>query len=274
VIVVECAFNQKSKILNRKSSPMIDSHCHLTDPRLGDQLAGVIARARVAGVSMLITIGTSPDDSAAAIAVAEKYPDVVRAVVGVHPNHCGEVEVEALSRIKDLAQHPLVVAVGEMGLDYFHNHADRKRQRVFFERQLSIAVDAKKPVVIHSREAIKDALQVVKTFGPVRAVFHCFTGTLDEAHAIVEAGHYVGFTGPITYKNNDALRETVRVVPSDRILIETDAPYLSPEPVRSHKTCEPAFVAHTLAQLALIRGILLHEADAMTTQNTRAFYGM
>jgi TatD DNase family protein len=253
---------------------MVDSHCHLTDSRLGDQLGGVIARARGAGVSMLVTIGTSPDDSAAAVALAEQYPDTVRAVVGVHPNYCGEVALDALSRIQELAAHPLVVAVGEMGLDYFHNHADRRRQRLFFERQLAIAVEVNQPVVIHSRQAVADALMIVQSFAPMRAVFHCFTGTVDEAQAIVEAGHYVGFTGPITYKNNDILRQAVEFVPLDRILIETDAPYLSPDPVRATKICEPAFVAHTLRQLALIKGISEHEADTITTRNTRQFYGL
>ncbi len=253
---------------------MIDSHCHLTDPRLGDQLDAVLDRAVDAGVTQFVTIGTDPDDAVHAIAVCEKHPTRVRCAIGIHPNHCQTVELSAVGQIRDLAGHRSVVAIGEMGLDYFHRLSDRARQRQFFEAQLNLAAETTRPVVIHCREAVDDAIAVLRSFPTVRSVFHCFTGTVDEAVRIVEAGHMLGFTGPITYKKNDELREAVRLTPIERILVETDAPYLSPEPVRSQKTCEPAFVAHTLAMVARVKGILLQEADRATTENTNRFYGM
>ena len=224
-------------------------------------------------VTQMVTIGTTPDDGRAAISLCERYPQV-RCAIGVHPNHSHEVGDEAIEELRQLAASPTVVALGEMGLDYFHQYADRKRQRRFFEAQLALAVELGKPVVIHSREAIDDSLAILRNFAGVRCVFHCFTGSIAECDAITATGHYVGFTGPITFKKNDLLRECVRRVPADRLLIETDAPYLSPEPVRSQKTNEPAFVAHTLAKVAEVRGILVREADALTAENTKRFYDL
>lgn len=253
---------------------MIDSHCHLTDPRLGAQLDAVLARAAAANVTHLVTIGTDPDDAAEAIAVCEKHPVRVRCAVGIHPNYCQNVELSAVERIRELSAHPSVVALGEMGLDYHYDFAEPSRQKRFFEAQLNLAAELGRPVVIHCREAVSDALDILKGYPSVRCVFHCFTGTVDEAVRIVNAGYLLGFTGPITFKKNDALRECVRQTPLDRILVETDAPYLSPEPVRSQKTCEPAFVAHTLAMVAKVKGLLIDEVDRATAENTRRFYQM
>ena len=253
---------------------MIDSHCHLTNPRLHDQLDRVLARAAAAGVSRMVTIGTDPDDAAAAITLCEKYPPL-RCAIGVHPNECENLELAAVDRIADLIAHPMVVALGEMGLDY-HYDGNRARQRTFFEAQLALAASRSPawPVVIHCREAVDDALAVLAGFPQVRCVFHCFTGTADEAVRIVAAGHFLGFTGPVTFKNNDALRAIVKQTPLDRILVETDAPYLSPEPVRKQGTCEPAFVAHTLAAIACEHDVSVAEMDAITTRNTERFYGL
>ncbi|HEY0009471.1 MAG TPA: TatD family hydrolase [Tepidisphaeraceae bacterium] len=252
---------------------MIDSHCHLTDPRLLSQLDAVLDRAAAAGVNGMVTIGTTPDDAERAIAICERHPQV-RCAIGVHPNHSHEVGPEAINCLRELAASPTVVAIGEMGLDYFHQYADRRRQRQFFEAQLALASDLGKPVVIHSREAIDDALAVTAGFPGVRCVFHCFTGSIEEADRIAEAGHWLGFTGPITFKKNDLLRECVRRTAINQLLIETDAPYLSPEPVRSQKTNEPSFVAHTLAKVAEIKGMLVRDADRRISWNTKAFYGM
>ena len=253
---------------------MIDSHCHLTDPRLGEQLAGVFERATAAGVTQMITIGVDPSDAARAIATAEKFPDRVRCAIGIHPNHCGVEPFESIDRIAELAENTCVVAIGEMGLDYFHKMADRSRQRHFFEKQLELAARLGKPAVLHCREAIADALAILRDHAPVRCVFHCFTGTVAEAEAIAAGGHYVGFTGAVTYKNNAHLREAARILPTDKILVETDAPYLSPEPVRKTKTCEPAFVRHTLEAVAMARAQTLAELDFITAANTRRFYGL
>lgn len=252
---------------------MVDSHCHLTDPRLFEQLDDVLARAREAKVEQIVTIGTDPSDAEAAIAVCERHA-MVRCAIGIHPNETGNVELDAVDRIRELMKHPSVVAMGEMGLDFYWDKVDRVRQQRFFEAQLQVASELAMPVVIHSREAVRETLEVLRAFPSVRCVFHCFTGSAEEAAGILDAGHHLGFTGPITFKKNDVLREVVKMTPLDRLLVETDGPYLSPEPLRSKKVCEPAFVAHTLAMVAQVKGILFSEADAITAATTRAFYRM
>jgi TatD DNase family protein len=251
---------------------MIDSHCHLTDARLQSQLAGVLTRAAAAGISRMITIGTTLPDDEAAIALCGKLSNV-RCAIGVHPNYTHESDPNDLPKLRDLQKDPSVVALGEMGLDYFHHFAPRVGQMEFFEFQLDLAREVNRPVVIHSREATDDTLAVMRAFPSVRAVFHCFTGTPDEARKILDAGYLLGFTGAITYKKNDALREAVALTPLDRMLIETDAPYLAPEPKRSQKTNEPALVIHIAETAARVKGITIDELERLTTQNTAKFFG-
>jgi TatD DNase family protein len=192
--------------------------------------------------------------------------------VGVHPNYCNEVADDAVESLRPLLTHDCVVAVGEMGLDYHWKTVDPARQATFFRQQLMLARDVDKPIVIHSREAIADSLAILREFPGVVGVFHSFTGTPDEARAIVEQGFFIGFTGPVTYKKNDALREAARLVPMDRIVVETDAPYLSPEPMRSQKINEPALVMHVARRLADDRGMSLTEFDRITTDNARRLF--
>jgi TatD DNase family protein len=252
---------------------MIDSHCHLTDRRLAMQLPAVLDRAAAAGVKRMVTIGTKPTDWEPAIAVAWKYANV-RCAIGVHPNHCHEVEIDSMDVLRRLQEQPGVVAVGETGLDYHYDYADPERQKQFFEAHLALAADLNRPVVIHCREAVEDSLAILRNGPKVRAVFHCFTGTPDEATKILDAGYFLGFTGVLTFKNADPLRQAAKAAPADRILVETDAPYLSPEPMRKEKVNEPAWVMHTAAILASVRGVGIEEIDRITTANTKAFYGM
>lgn len=250
---------------------MIDSHCHLTDPRLHSQLAGVLTRAAAAGVSGMITIGTDLADDQAAIALCQKLPNV-RCAIGVHPNYTHEADLNDLPRLRELQADPSVVALGEMGLDYHHNFSPRQRQLAFFEPQLQLAQELDRPVVIHSRESTDDTLAVMRQFPGVRAVFHCFTGTPDEARKILDAGYWLGFTGAITFKKNNALREALAITPLDRMLVETDAPYLTPEPMRSQKTNEPALVMHVAERVARVTGNALDEIDRTTTRNCETLF--
>jgi len=251
---------------------MIDSHCHLTDPRLFEQLDDVLARARAAGVTRMITIGTEPADDRAAIDVCRGRPNL-RCAIGVHPNYCHEVEFEpAIQGLRELQRDPSVVALGEMGLDYHHGFADHATQKRFFEAQLSLATEVRRPVVIHCREAVDDTLEVMRGYSNVRAVFHCFTGTLEEARKILDAGYLLGFTGVITFKKSDELREAVRITARDRLLVETDAPYLAPEPMRKVKTNEPALVMYTAQVVAQQWGTTVKEVDRETTQNVERFF--
>jgi TatD DNase family protein len=251
---------------------MIDTHCHLTDPRLSVQLDDVIERARVAGVTRMITIGTDLQDGRAAIALCRGRENL-RCVVGIHPNYTQEATLADVPALRGMQGDASVVALGEMGLDYFHKFADRKHQAAMFEAQLGLAVELGRPVVIHSREAIDDTLEIMRRFPGVRAVFHCFTGTADEAERILADGYWISFTGPVTYKKNDALRDVVRRVPMDRLMVETDAPYLSPEPMRGQKTNEPALVMYTAAKVAEVKGMGLDELDRVTTENAGRFFG-
>jgi len=249
---------------------MIDTHCHLTDPRLAAQLAPVMIHAAAAGVERMVTIGTHPADWEPCLQVCRKLSNV-RCALGVHPNYCNEAELDELQRLRDLQSDPAVVAVGEMGLDY-HYDTPKDRQREFFAAQLQIAADLQRPIVIHSRQAIDDCLAMLKDFAISAAVFHCFTGTMDEARRIVAAGWLIGFTGVVTFKKSDELRQIVAWAPADRILIETDAPYLSPEPKRNQKVNEPALVAHVAGALAIVRCVTFEEIDRITTENARRFY--
>ena len=252
---------------------MIDSHCHLSDPRLFDQIDAVLARAAASGVTGMITVGTEIADDHLALEIAGRYRDRVRCAVGIHPNHCQNTGMEDLDALAMLAVNDLVVAVGETGLDYHYDRADRAKQRQFFEAQLALAVKIDKPVIIHCREAVEDTLAVLGAFPTARCVFHCFTGTVVEADAIIEANGYIGFAGPVTFKKNDTLRRVIDAVPLDRMMVETDSPYLSPEPVRSSKVCEPAFTAHTLRVVAEVKGRNVHDVDAIMRATTRAFFG-
>jgi TatD DNase family protein len=251
---------------------MIDTHCHLTDPRLGDQLPSVLQRAQAAGVGRMISIGTGLEDDQAVIELCAKLPNV-RCAIGVHPNYTAETELADLPRLRDMQSAPSVVALGEMGLDYHYDRAPRDKQKAVFEFQLQLATELNRPVVIHCREATDDCLAMMRNFPAVRADFHCFTGTLPEAKQILDAGYMLGFTGAVTFKKNDELREVVKQTPIDRVLVETDAPYLTPEPMRKQKTNEPALVIHVARLVAQIKGMEYEAFDEVAEKNATAFFG-
>jgi TatD DNase family protein len=223
-------------------------------------------------VTRFITIGTGLADDEAVVALCRGRPDV-RCSIGVHPNYSHEAEVADLPRLRDLQRDRSVVALGEMGLDYHHHYSPRTKQFQIFEPQLALAAELNRPVVIHCREATDDCLAVMRGFPAVRAVFHCFTGTPEEARKILDAGYLLGFTGAITFKKNDGLREAVGLTPPDRMLVETDAPYLTPEPHRSQKTNEPAMVVHVAATVARVKGMTVEEVDRLTTANAGRHFG-
>lgn len=250
---------------------MIDSHCHLTDPRLKEQLEEVLARAAGAGVGRMITIGTDLEDDRATIDVCRGRGNL-RCAIGIHPNYSQDAKLEDVARLKGLIGEASVVALGEMGMDYHYQYSPREHQRAIFEGQLQLAVESGLPVVIHCREAVDDTLAVMKGFPSIPAVFHCFTGALEDAKKILDAGYLLGFTGVITFKKNEELREVVRITPMDRLLLETDAPYLSPEPMRKQKTNEPALIVHTAAVMAQVKGVAVEEMDRITSENAARFF--
>ena len=250
---------------------MIDSHCHLTYDQLSSHLDDVLARAAAAGVDRIITIGTSLPDCQKAIDLCRTHPNI-RCAIGIHPHHAAEAADSDLDLLRDLQQQPQVLALGEMGLDYHHDFSPRPRQREIFLRQLDLARQTQKPIVIHCRQAIDDCLAILHDFPNIPAVFHCFTGSLAEAKRILDRGYLLGFTGIVTYKKSDDLREVVKRTPLDRLLLETDAPYLAPEPQRRRKFNEPSLLPHTAATIAKLKGLPQKDLAHQTATNTTQFF--
>lgn len=255
---------------------LIDTHAHLTFPELRDQIDGVLARCDEAGVERVITVGTDLDDAGNAIALARRYPGRIHAAVGVHPHEAEKVCDCDLDKIIELWDDPVVVGLGEMGLDYHYDFADRGVQRRVLARQLEAASSRSKPVVIHCREAFDDMLAVLLEHGfdQQPAVFHCFTGTAAEAVKIAEHGWRISFTGIVTFPRSIELKEIARSYPSQALMIETDSPYLSPVPVRGVRPNEPTHVVHVAAFLAQLRGVSLKELTEQTRRNSMAFFGL
>lgn len=245
---------------------LVDSHCHLDFPDFAPELDAVMARARAAGVGRFVTISTRVKRHPQVLAVAERFPDVFCSV-GTHPHHVDEemdVDVETLVAI---AKHPKVVAIGEAGLDYHYDTGPRDNQAKSFRVHIEAARQTGLPLVIHSRDCDADMAQILKEeAGGFTAVLHCFTAGRELAFTAMDLGHYVGFTGILTFKNSEALREIAKALPADRILVETDSPYLAPVPYRGKK-CEPAYVAETAKVLASVRGVSPADIARQTTEN-------
>ncbi|MDD4891587.1 MAG: TatD family hydrolase [Phycisphaerae bacterium] len=256
---------------------LIDSHAHLTDHRLLSQIDDVINRARAGGLAGILTIGTRTEDNLLAGELAERYPDVW-AAGAIHPHDSAKFSPDMLPALREFLARPRVVALGEIGLDYHYDFAPRDVQHRSFEAQLMLAAELGKPVIIHSREAIADTLAIVARLraahGPIRGVFHSFTGTADEAKAILEAGFFLSLSGVVTFKKSDALHAVARLVPADRLLLETDSPYLSPEPMRRVKVNEPALLVHTLAKVAELRDGTRDSLAEQTARNVEALFGI
>lgn len=247
---------------------LVDSHCHLDFPDFAAELDAVVGRARAAGVGRMVTISTRVKKHAQVIAIAEKYADVFCSV-GTHPHHAREeLDIDAKALIA-LAKHPKIVAIGEAGLDYHYDTGPREDQAKSFRQHIAAARETGLPLVIHSRDCDADMAAILREEmgkGAFKAVLHCFTGGRDLAFTAIELGHYVSFTGILTFKNSEALRAIAAALPADRILVETDSPYLAPVPYRG-KRCEPAYVVETAKVLAETRGVSPDEIARATTEN-------
>lgn len=245
---------------------LIDTHVHLDSKRFDPDRGEVIQRALEAGIQM-ITVGTDIASSEAAIKIAQEYG--IYAAVGIHPHeahrfvHDDKLDRGVLAQLETLLQQERVVAVGEIGLDYFKNYSPREAQLIALREQLALAERFDKPVVIHNREAEGDLIEVLRGF-EVGGVVHSFTGAL--AHEILNLGLYLGVNGIVTFPNSGGLREAVRVIPKDRLLLETDAPFLAPAPYRGKRN-EPLYVRHVAERVAKLRGLSLEELTEATTRN-------
>ena len=255
---------------------LIDSHAHIQGKEYAGEIDAVIARARAAGVEKIIAVGGAGDMSSntEAVALAKTFSDIY-ATVGMHPHDAKDVGAEELQKLKNLAAEPKVVAIGETGLDYYYNHSPREVQRRVFGQFIHLARETGLPIVVHERDAAQDVADLLRTegAGKLRGVIHCFTGNYEAARAYLDLGFYISFTGIITFKNADALRDVVRNVPLERMLVETDSPYLTPVPHRGKRN-EPAYVRYVAETVARIKGLSLEEVARVTTQNVRELFGV
>jgi TatD DNase family protein len=256
-------------------APLVDTHAHLDDRRLKGRLDQVLRSASGSGVVQVVAVATSAEDSASVLAIAREHPGVF-ASVGIHPNDAIEAKPGDWELIRELADHPEVVALGETGLDRHWDRTPFEIQQDYFGRHLGLAFEIDLPIIIHSRKSHRDIVAQLARLGrPVRGVLHSFTGTWLEAQEVLDLGLYVSFAGLLTFANKslDPLRDAAARMPLDRLLIETDAPYLSPHPFRG-KDNEPARVAWTAAKLAEIRGMPLQELAEATTANARRLFAL
>jgi TatD DNase family protein len=287
----------------RHDTMLIETHAHLDYPDFASDFDDVLRRANEAGVTRIITIGTSIESSRRAVDLAEKYPNIF-AVIGVHPTCAEEAEEDVVTPLRELAKNPRVVALGETGLDYhrlpsieiakerktqvfakalqtsteeeieagIHDGAYKSKQASLFEQQLDLAVELGLNVVIHQRDAWDDTLEIMRPYATkVRGVFHCFGGSLEQASEVLDLDHLVSFTGIVTFKNGVAVRDVAAQVPLWKFMVETDCPYLAPVPFRG-KRCEPAHTRIVAETIASARGVSLEDVAQMTTDTAEKFF--
>ena len=253
--------------------PFVDSHCHLDFPELAESLPDVLAQMRHNDVIGALCVSVNLEGFPRVLALAEQHPNIF-ASAGVHPDYEG-VEEPDVARLIELARHPKVIAIGETGLDYFRLKGDLEWQRARFRNHIRAARESGKPLIIHTREAAADTLRIMAEEGADKAggVMHCFTETWEVAEAALAMGFYISFSGIVTFKNAKQLKDVAQRVPLERILIETDAPYLAPAPHRGRLN-QPAYVKHVAEEIALLRGITLAETGQRTTENFARLFGL
>jgi TatD DNase family protein len=248
---------------------LVDSHCHLDDPRFDGDRELVIERAANAGVEIILTVGTGegPPDLEAGLRVASTHERIF-ATVGVHPHDASKAAGDTWDRLRQLVAHPKVLAIGEIGLDYYYDNSPRVQQQAAFEEQLRISKETGKPVIIHTRDAWEDTMRILRGNWTASGIMHCFSGGPSEAKQALDMGFYLGFGGVITFPKADKVREAAKFTPLDRILVETDAPYLAPVPHRGKRN-EPVFVLDTARRLAELKEIPIEELAEASTGNFR-----
>ena len=251
---------------------LVDSHCHLDFPELCDNIESILASMRENGVIAALCVGVNLSDFTKVRAIAEAYPHIY-ASVGVHPDY--EVEEPTIGEIERLADHEKVIAIGETGLDYFRLKGDLEWQRERFRTHIRAARRAGKPLIVHTREAASDTLRIMEEekAGDVGGVMHCFTESLEVARAAMEMNFLISFSGIVTFKKALALKEVARSVPLDKMLVETDSPYLAPVPYRG-KTNQPAYVLHVAEEIASLKGLTAEEVGRATTGNFSRLFGL
>jgi TatD DNase family protein len=254
---------------------LIDTHCHLTFDDLAGDIDGVIERSRAAGVTGWITVGTDPQENRKAVALADKFENMY-AAVGIHPHDAKDMTAETLTELKELAQNEKVVAIGETGLDFHYNFSNKTDQKRAFAAQLQIARESNLPIIVHCREAFDETMDILKQHGAgvKRIVFHCFSGSAEQAGIVLDHGFYISFTGVVTFKNAEDIRQAAGIVPTDRLMLETDCPYMSPEPMRKQRINEPALMIHTAKFLAELKQMPLSDFAKAVTSTSKTFFDL
>ncbi len=255
---------------------LIDTHCHLTFAELAGDVEGVITRSIAAGVTGWVTVGTDAEQIKKVLAVAGRYENMY-AAVGVHPHYAKDVSPDDLIYLKEAVKNDKVVAVGETGLDFHYNFSEQDRQKEIFRVQLEIAREVDKPVIVHCREAFDETMAILDDFAGrlKKVVVHCFSGNAQEAQIILAKGWYISFTGIVTFKKKvEQTIEAARIVPVERMMVETDAPYISPEPVREQRPCEPALMVHTAMKLAQIKEMDFEDFAKAVTATSKRFFNL
>jgi TatD DNase family protein len=254
---------------------LIDTHCHLTFDDLAGDIDAVIERSIAAGVTSWLTIGTDPEQNRKAVELAQRFENLY-AAVAIHPHDAKTVTSDTLADLKKLAANPKVVAIGETGLDYHYNHSLHEDQRCVFAQHLKIAAELNLPVIIHCREAFNETLQILDSCAgsTKKVVFHCFSSSAEQAKIVLKRGFYISFTGVVTFKNAEKNRLAAAVVPLDRLMLETDCPYMSPEPMRKQKVNEPALLIHTAKFLADLKHMELNDFASAVTTTSKTFFNL
>lgn len=254
---------------------LIDSHAHLDDRRFDGDRDRIINSLEDNGVELVINVGAGMVSSKASVELANKYENIY-AVVGVHPHSAKELEGRDLSELKELAQQDKVVAIGEIGLDFYYDNSPRDVQRKWFKAQIDLAKELDMPVVIHTRDAAQETFDILKGAaedGKLKCLLHCYSGSVEMAEEYIKLGFYISLAGPVTFRNARVPKEVAKVVPLDRLMIETDSPYLTPEPYRGKRN-EPMYVKYVAQCIAEERGITLEEVTKATSANVFRFFGI
>ena len=249
---------------------LFDTHAHMDDRRFDDDRDELLTSLPGLGVELVMSPGCSLESSRAAIALAAKYPHVY-AAVGSHPDAADEVTDQVIQEYRQLCRHPKVKAIGEIGLDYHYEDIPRQLQLAAFRKQMALAAELDLPVIVHEREAHQDGMAVVEEFPTVKGVFHCYSGSAEMAHWLVERGWYIGITGVLTFKNARKAVEVAQTIPLERIVLETDCPYMAPEPHRGRRNW-PGYLPAMAEKLASLRGITPEEAARITAENGKKLY--
>lgn len=252
---------------------LYDSHAHLDDERFDQDREEIIKSLKANGISLVINPGADMKSSRKALGLADLYPNVY-AAVGIHPQEASNYDSEDLEIIRKWSENPKVVAIGEIGLDYYYGKNNKEEQIKLFREQIKLASEMSLPVIIHMRDATEDTYNILKEYeGKVRGVMHCYSGSLEMAELFMELGYYISLAGVVTFKNAKTAKEVAKNIPLERLLIETDSPYLTPEPNRGKRN-EPRYVKHVADKICELRGISLVEFSEITRKNTEELFGL